>query len=222
MHTVSSLTLRDALADPALRESLIVSALMMVLSLGLTYLISWLYVLRTATLQAEGPRVDRLLVCGHALRDGRPSPVYRQRLSRAAALASGADGPDLLLAGGGDPPEAAVGRDWLLAQTNIEADRIGLEAASTDTFENLRHARELLPPGTRLGLVTSRFHLARVLVYARQLGFEATPVPAEERWHWRAGNLAATLREAGFLCWFVCGRFWARIARRQRLLERLR
>jgi uncharacterized SAM-binding protein YcdF (DUF218 family) len=222
MNTVSTLTLRDALADPALRETLLASAVFLVLSLGLTYLVVWLYVIRTAVVREARSRVDRLLVCGHALRAGRPSDIYRQRLYRAAELAREDTSLDLLLAGGGAPSEAAVGREWLMAQTAVGADRIGLEAASTDTFENLRHARDLLPPETRLGIVTSRFHMARVLVYARQLGLRAAPVPAEARWRWTVDNVKATLREAVFLSWFVCGRFWAQIARREPLLERIR
>ncbi|NEZ02600.1 YdcF family protein [Wenzhouxiangella sp. XN201] len=222
MNTVSTLTLRGALADPALRETLLASTVFLVLSLGLTYLVAWLYVIRSALVREARSRVDRLLVCGHALRAGRPSDVYRQRLHRAAKLACDDPSLDLLLAGGGAPSEAAVGREWLLAQAAVDADRIGLEAASTDTFENLRHAREMLGPETRLGIVTSRFHLARVLIYARQLGLRAAPVPAEDRWRWTVDNVKASLREAAFLKWFVCGRFWAQIARRQSLLERIR
>lgn len=222
MSTVSSLTIRDALSDSALRESLLASTLMLIMSGGLTLVITWLWVLRRARSVSGRPDVDWLIVCGYVLEAGRPSPVYRQRLSRAGRLA--AKDPDLrlLLAGGGEPSEAAAGRDWLVEQAEVDAERIVLEEFSTDTFANLRHARGLLPPGARLGVVTSRFHLARVLAYARQLGLDAVPVPAEPRWRFTFGNLAASIREAAFLCWFLCGRFWARLAQREHLLERLR
>jgi uncharacterized SAM-binding protein YcdF (DUF218 family) len=222
MSTLSSLTLRHALADPALRESLLVSLLLFVASAGLTLLATWVHVLLVALRRRRPVRVDWLVVCGHVLEDGRPSAVYRSRLREAARLAGGPAGPQLLLAGGGEPSEAAVGRDWLLAQGELPAERIHLEEISTDTFANLRHARTLLPAGTRIGLVTSRFHLARVLVYARQLGLDAVPVPAEARWRFNGVQLVASLREAAFLCWFLCGRFWARLARRRALLERIR
>lgn len=222
MSTVSSLTLRDALGDPALRESLLVSALMLVASGGLTLLVTWLWVLYRALASDRSHDIDYLIVCGYVLEHGRPSAVYRRRLRRAARSAENDSRVRLLLAGGGEPSEAAVGRDWLLAETAVEAARIELEEFSTDTFANLRHARGLLPGGARVGLVTSRFHLARVLVYARQLELDAVPVPAEPRWRATPGNLAASFREAAFLCWFVCGRFWARLARRERLLARIR
>ncbi len=221
MHTVSSLSLRDALADPPLRESLLASVLMLFASGGLVLLASWVWVLHRAVRSDDRASVDWLIVCGHVLEAGRPSALYRQRLRRAARLAAELPEARLLLAGGGDPSEAAVGRGWLVAECGLDVARVELEEASTDTFENLRHARGLLPPGARLGIVTSRFHLARVTVYARQLGLDAVPVAAESRWR-SGGNLVASLREAAFLCWFVCGRFWARLAGRRRLLERIR
>lgn len=222
MSTASNLTLRHALADPALRESLLASALMLLASSGLTLLGSWAWVLRQAMRRGSQPAVDWLVVCGYVLEDGRPSAVYRQRLRCAARMAEADAGVQLLLAGGGEPSEAAVGRDWLVAEMGVEAARIHLEEFSTDTFANLRHARGMLPRDARLGLVTSRFHLARVLAYARQLGLDAVAVPAERRWRFTPANLAASVREAAFLCWFLCGRFWAQLLRREMLLERLR
>lgn len=222
MSTVSNLSLRGALADPPLRESLLVSMLMLLASGGLVFLASWGWVLYRAVRSDDRACLDWLIVCGYVLDAGRPSKIYRQRLRRAARLATEQPGVRLLLAGGGEPSEAAVGRDWLVSECGFDAARITLEEASTDTFENLRHARGLLPPAARLGIVSSRFHLARVTAYARQLGLDAVPVAAEARWRLAAGNLAASLREAAFLCWFVCGRLWARLAGRRQLLERIR
>jgi uncharacterized SAM-binding protein YcdF (DUF218 family) len=204
MSSVSSLTLRAALRDPVLRESLIVTLLALIASAGLVLLACWAWVLRVSLLRDRALRVDRLVVCGHLLVAGRPSCVYRRRLARAAALAVADPRLRVLLAGGGEPSEAAVGRDWLIAEHGIDPERIDLEELSTDTFENLRHAREMLPPRTRLGVITSRFHLARVMVYARHLGLDG-----------------ASLREAAFLCWFICGRTWARAAGRRPLLDRI-
>lgn len=222
MSTVSSLTLRHALADPALRESLLVSAILLLASGGLAFLATWAWVLARALTRVRPRAVDWLIVCGHVLEAGQPSAVYRVRLRRAAALVADDSGIRILLAGGGRPSEAAAGRQWLIAECGIAADRMELEEISTDTFENLRHARGLLPTHARVGIVTSRFHLARVMVYSRQLGLDAVPVPAEARWRPTPANLGASLREAAFLCWFFCGRLWARLARRRRLLERIR
>lgn len=222
MNTASELTLRSALADPAMRESLLASALLLLLSGGLTFLLSWLWVLRRALETPPLEDLDGLLVCGHVLRDGRSSPEFVQRLRRAARLAERFPRLPIIVAGGGSPSEASVGRDWLLDHGAVAADRIRLETASLDTFENLRHTRSMLSGGERIGLVSSRFHLARVLAYARQLGLDVVAVPAEPRWRPTRANLAASLREGALLCWFISGRFWARLARRRRLLARIR
>lgn len=216
------MTLRSALADPALRETLLISALVFLATGGLIFVVTWLWVLGRGLARTRAPELDWLIVCGHRLECGRPSPVYRSRLERAAAIAQRDAGLQLLLAGGGQPSEAAVGRQWLAQRRGLAPERIHLEEISTDTFENLRHARTLLPARARLGLVTSRFHLARATVYARHLGMQVHPVPAEARWSPTIGNLAASVREAAFLCWFVCGRSWARLARRRCLTERIR
>lgn len=223
MSTLSRLTLRGALADSALRETLLVSALAILASGGLIYVVTWLWVLGGALARTRRPEVDWLIVCGYLLESsGRPSPIYRLRLACAAALAEQRPGLRLLLTGGGRPSEAAAGRQWLMQIHGLEPERIQLEEVSTDTFENLRHARTLLPPQAPTGIVTSRFHLARAMCYARHLGLQALPVPAEARWRPTIGNLAASVREAAFLCWFVCGRSWARLARRRCLTERIR
>jgi uncharacterized SAM-binding protein YcdF (DUF218 family) len=222
MSTLSDLTLRQALADSALRESLLATVAMLLLSGGLTLVLTWLWVMRQALRSPEAAEVDWLVVCGYVLEAGRPSPVFTTRLRRAAQLAGERPEAGLMIAGGGEPSEAAVGRDWLVSRAGLSPERIVLEEASMDTFENLRHARELLPSGARLGLVTSRFHLARVLAYAGQLDLRAVPLPAEPRWHSTAANWTGSFREAVFLCWFFSGRFWARLARRRRLLERIR
>ncbi len=223
MSTVSSLTLRRALADPALRESLLVSALAILATGGLVLAVTWLWVLGGALARTRRPDIDWLVVCGYLLDpSGRPSPVYRSRLARAAAVVDANPELPLLLTGGGRPSEAAAGQRWLTQECGLAPGRIQLEEVSTDTFENLRHARGLLPAQARVGIVTSRFHLARAMCYARHLGMQARPVPAEARWLPTIGNLVASLREAALLCWFVCGRSWARLARRRELLARIR
>lgn len=208
--------------DSALIESFIASLVVLVLSLGLSYAAAWLWVLvyaiRTRLVQASGT----LLVCGHQLCDGRPSPDYVARLDRAAALASDNPGLQLMLLGGGRPSEAAAGRDWLISDGRVGDERILLEEDSIDSFENLLQARELLAPTAPVHLLSSRYHLGRLRVFAAQLDLTVVLVPAEASWTFSRANLFASLREAAFLAWFVSGRAWARLAGRRRLLERIR
>lgn len=202
---------------------MLVSLAMLALTGGLALLLSWLWVLRWALVRNEQPgERGVLLLCGHQLRDGQPSPDYRRRLRRAAGLMAERPGLELVLLGGGLPSEASAGRDWLLEQTALDPARIRLEEDSIDSLENLRNARDLLDAQTELYLLSSRYHLGRLRIYARQLGLDARLLAAEDRFVPDPGSLGLSLLEAVYVCWFACGRLWARLARRQRLLERIR
>src|SRR5699024_1708234 len=114
MSTVSTLTLRRALADPGFRASLVITALALLATGGLVLVVTWLRALATARARACPGELDWLVVCGHLLEaSGQPSPIYRARLARGAALAEQNPQLCLLLAGGGRPSEAAAGRQWL-------------------------------------------------------------------------------------------------------------
>lgn len=213
---------RDVVGDAELRESLAVSSVAALASAGLTVLLAWLWVVRHALVRNGCPPVDWLVICGHSLEGAQPSAEYRSRLVRAEALAAQQPRMQLLLTGGGTPSEAQVGRDWLIQRGRVASTRLSLETSSRDTFENLRQVRAMLPPRVPLAILSSRFHLGRLRLYASHLGLQASLAPAGDAWYPTPRNLAVSLREAAFVCWFVTGRLWARLARRQRLLSRMR
>ena len=213
---------RDVLDDAELRESLIVSSAVAVASAGLTVVLAWLWVVRHALLRDSCPPVKWLVVCGHSLENAQPSAAYQARLARAEALALRNPRMRLMLTGGGTPSEAQVGRDWLIQRGRVAGMRMAVETRSRDTFENLRQVRTMLPAQCSMAILSSRFHLGRLRLCAAQLGLQATLVPAETSWYPTPRNLAVSLREAVFVCWFVTGRLWARLARRKRLLSRIR
>jgi uncharacterized SAM-binding protein YcdF (DUF218 family) len=209
------------MADAALRETLLVSALVVLLTAGLALLLAWLYVIRSAMANNHAGNLDWLVVCGHTLDDGQPSVEYRSRLTRAELIAGDQPALRLLLTGGGQPSEAAVGQRWLERRNRIDPGRMTLDESSRDTFENLRQARLLVPEGSTMGVLSSRYHLARIRLYADQLGLAVRPVPAESRWRFTAANIVATAGEAVFVCWFVVGRLWAKMLGRKALLDRI-
>lgn len=220
--TLRQRSAKRLITDPVIVESLIASLAILVLTGGLALLLAWLWVLRWALVTNARPTCGVLLLCGHQLQDGRPSSDYRHRLQRAARLM--ADSPDLrlVLLGGGSPSEAAAGRDWLLANSELSPSRIDLEEDSIDSLENLRNARGLLPKDSELYLLSSRYHLGRLRLFARQLGLEARLVAAEPRFVPGLRNLVLSIQESVYTGWFICGRFWARLARRESLLARIR
>lgn len=216
------------LRDADVLHALAVTALALVASGGLLWLGYLLHVWRLA---ARSPRRDDavsvLLVFGRRLDADRPGRDYRWRLRRCLRLArSGAAARVLLLGGcsGGRVSEAQAGADWLRRHGFPAAVPLQLEQASTDSLENLRHARELLRKGPLPGvaLVTSRYHLARCRLLARRLGFDARPVAAEPA---LPGGLRYRLRmvlEAGYLMWIDVGLRWATLIGHRRMLSRLR
>ena len=210
------------LNDSALVESLVVSLAVLVLTGGLSWLVSWLWVLCWAQVRSGRPTHGAVLVFGHQLVGGQPSADFRLRLQRAAAMCKSNDALRLIVLGGGQPSEAAAGRDWLVAEQGMDPHRIELEQHSIDSFENLRNARDMAGEDEPVYLLSSRYHLGRLKVYARQLDISGKLLPAESVFVPSPRNLACSLREAAYLCWFCSGRLWAWLARRERLLARLR
>ncbi|MDA3934922.1 MAG: YdcF family protein [Gammaproteobacteria bacterium] len=214
-------TVKKILKDPMLVETLIVSLVLVVISGGLIWFCAWVWVMRHALMSHSAPQAGTLLVCGHRLQNHQPTPDYIARLQRAVELLTHAPELRLILLGGGAPSEAAAGRRWLLANTVIADSKIGLEEQSENSFENLRHARELCIESEPVYVLSSRYHLGRLRILARQLGLPVILLTAEPRLQINLANLWRTITEAGYVCWFVCGLLWAKLGRRQAMLHRL-
>ena len=122
-----------------------------------------------------------LLILGAQVKpDGSPSVQLALRLETALAayraspcriIACGAQGSD-------EPrPEGEVMRDWLIARGAAPSDVLA-ETDSRSTRQNLQNAAALLPPGARVTVVTSDYHLPRALAIARDIGLDADGLPA--------------------------------------------
>ncbi len=209
----------------------VVTLAALLLSAGLVWLGYLIHVCRVAVRSPLlPPRRMIVLVFGRQLVRDAPGPDYRQRLRRALVLAEQRHTDQLMLLGGysgGRHSEAAAGQVWLREQGLAGELRVVLEQDSVDSLENLRHARRLLdidagegrrPP---VALVTSRYHLARCLLLARRLGFDASPVAAEARLPRHGIYLGRLLIEASYLMWIDLGLRWAQLVGRQRMVTRI-
>ena len=214
----------------------IVAASACVLSAGLVYLGYFVHVLRVARQAPCRPaRGQCLLVFGKHAPLGRIDRDFAARLDRAASLSRERRPTSVVLLGGGadgEPSEAEVARRELLARGVADVP-LQLEGQSRDTLQNLRNARELLrntascagsalqdalPPVT---LLSSRYHLARCALFARQLGFEWELCAAEARLPLGPRTLARLAGEAAYVCWTDLGTRWARLIGHRRMLERV-
>lgn len=216
------------LSDRDVLHAAMVVVVVLTLSLGLVWLGYLIHVWRIAARSSPTlPRPMTVLVFGRRLVRDQPEADYQQRLERALALMRSNLTEHVLLLGGcsgGTHSEAAAGRAWLAARELPAGVTLRLEQASIDSLENLRHARSLLqedgpllralPP---VALVTSRYHLARCLLLARRLGFDAVPVAAEPALSLNRRYLARLLAESGYLMWIDLGVRWARLIGHQRM-----
>lgn len=219
--------------DRDLIHAAAVAAVAMAASLGLVWLVYAAYVWRVASRSPLAPPDRRdVLVFGRRLVDDRPERDFRERLARALVLVREGHVDRLFLLGGrssGRISEAAAGAAWLRARGLPAHIAPRLEQASTDSLDNLRHARSLLReegPGRGLppvALVTSRYHLPRCLLLARWLGFEASvAVAAEERLRLDRRYLFRLFAESAYVMWIDLGLRWARLIGHGRLLMRVR
>jgi uncharacterized SAM-binding protein YcdF (DUF218 family) len=126
---------------------------------------------------------DYIIILGARVKGEIPSLALQYRIDAAAnymkknkktiAIASGGQGP------GEDITEAEAIKRGLVAH-GIPSNRIFLEDKSTDTVENIRFSKKLIPNHLKNGLiVTNDFHLYRAKSIAKDHGLSLKGIPAE-------------------------------------------
>ncbi|RNF83847.1 YdcF family protein [Montanilutibacter psychrotolerans] len=116
----------------------------------------------------------------------------------------------MLLTGG---PTAAAGASLVAALppgTAVRIEGAGVTAPATATAAR-----------PHVILLSSRYHLARCALFARQLGFDAELCAAEPRLQLGPRMLLRLAGEAGYVCITDLGTRWARLIRHRRMLERV-
>jgi len=194
-------------------------------SFGIVYLGYFAHVLRTARRAPVRPAGGGcLLLFGKHAPGGRIDPDFRHRLRRAADVWRLQPARTLVLLGGGfdgGDSEAEVARRGLFEEGVSRQATILLESESRDTLQNLRNARELLrgrPQAGPVVLLSSRYHLARCALFARNLGLDAELCAAEPAWQWRPLALWRVAGEAAYVCWTDLGTRWARLVRHRGMI----
>ena len=226
MPTQTAHRLRLAVDRDVLHTGLITLAAC-ALSAGIVYLAYFLHVLRVARRAPVTPeRGDCVLLFGKHAPRGRIDADFAARLERAATLWRDRPPTDLILLGGGapdEPSEAEIARRALLARGLADGPALRLEGHSRDTLQNLRNARELLvgESSRRVTLLSSRYHLARCALFARQLGYDWELCAAEPRLAFGPTTFLRLAGEAFFVCWSDLGTRWARFIGSHRMLARV-
>lgn len=135
-----------------------------------------LLILIGSTFSAKGEQqLSYLIVLGAQMKPNGPSVVLEKRLRRAYTYLT--ENPETLcvLSGGqgsNEPVSEAQGMYEDLVKKGVDPKRLILEDQSTNTVENLRFSRKLIPQEVqKVGIVTSNFHVYRSLRLAKQQGF---------------------------------------------------
>jgi SanA protein len=129
-------------------------------------------------------------------RDGRPTPVLRDRVSRAAELFFAGKVEKLLMSGDNSYEyynEPAAMRNYAL-DLGVPDAAIVLDYAGRRTYDTCYRAREVFGLRDAI-LVTQSFHLPRALYVCNKLGLEASGVAADLRSYNRRSWIWWNIRE---------------------------
>jgi uncharacterized SAM-binding protein YcdF (DUF218 family) len=130
------------------------------------------------------------------------------RISAAGELSRTYPAAMVVYAGRGEGPVIDV-----LSDLGIQSERIVVEDASANTYENARNTARMLDPkrGERWILVTSASHMPRAIATFRTAGFDVVPFPVDYRQGLSTASTASTTQapssfaqqELLALAWYV-------------------
>jgi uncharacterized SAM-binding protein YcdF (DUF218 family) len=126
---------------------------------------------------------DYLIVLGARVKRTVPSLVLKERINTAAAYLQANKNTVVIASGGKGPGEDISEAENIkneLMKKGIGNTRIILEDQSTDTYENIRFSKRLIPKGGKKGVVvTNTFHLYRAIMIAKDQNLNVYGVPAK-------------------------------------------
>ena len=147
---------------------------------------------------------DAAIVLGAAVWNGKPSPVFEERIKHAIFLYENNQVEYLIFTGGvgirDERSEADVGREYAI-QNGVEPDHIFTESESRITYQNLSKAKAIAS-NTDISsylIVSDPLHMKRSVVMAKDLGMNAfpSPTPTSKYESWKS-KLPFLLREIYF------------------------
>jgi len=172
--------------NPLFRKSLIIIALVIVSIFTLTSLLSvFIQVKSNEHIYhniVEIPAAQVAVIPGAAiLRNGKISPVFRDRVDRAIELYTAGKVKKILVTGDNSSEthnEVNPAQTYLIEHNIPEAD-IFLDHAGFDTYSSMYRARDIFLTDSII-VVSQSFHLPRSIFIARCLGINAIGMNADE------------------------------------------
>jgi len=205
---------------------LILSALIMIATAGISYLFCFKKIFNTARTTPHHCS-DNVMVCvlGKKLVNEKPDKEYLLRLNRATHILENDGQSQVILLGGqtgnAKISEAFAGKEFLLSN-NIKSSQIYLEEASRNTLENIKNAIVLLKEkDKKIVVVTNRYHLARAKQMAEGFGLDVTLCAAEERLNINFVTVFKLIIEALHVHWYISGHYYAHLTNNNRIINRV-
>ncbi|MCP4426983.1 MAG: YdcF family protein [Chloroflexi bacterium] len=145
---------------------------------------------------------DAAIVLGAAVWNGRPAPVFEERIRHGITLYQSGQAEYLIFTGGiGDKDsiaESEAARAYAISQ-GISADKILVETTSQITYENLYEACKLMDLANLRDaiIVSDPLHMKRSMRIAADIEMDAypssTPTTRYRTWRSKSGSLAYEL-----------------------------
>lgn len=162
-------------------------SLSLLLCCGLIVVAATGYVIQHTSKAAPPKDWDYVLVLGCRVREDGPSVALQERIQ--AAYQHLTDNPrTICVVSGGKGEDEPISEAQCifdhLVDMGIDPERIWMEEQATSTMENLQYTLELLEKKTgqrptRVGLISSDYHLYRATLYAKECGIETMTVAAK-------------------------------------------
>lgn len=122
------------------------------------------------------PGADYVIILGAQWKPEGPSEVLRRRLDKAVEYLNDNHDTCVIVSGGQGSNEIvseAAGMRQYLVDAGIDEERIQMEDASANTYENLVFSGRLLEiENDRIVIVTNNFHMFRALGIAKKQGYK--------------------------------------------------
>lgn len=134
----------------------------------------------TAEEAAELSGTDCAVVLGAGVRNGKPTPMLRDRILTGVSLYECGAVPKIIMSGDhgrADYDEVNVMKK-LAMEKGIPDSDIFMDHAGFSTYETLYRAKKVFE-ADKVIIVTQKYHLYRALYIAEKLGIEAYGVPAD-------------------------------------------
>jgi hypothetical protein len=156
-----------------LRRLIVMGVFAAVLALGYLAVMNYL-----SSKVHETHRSDAIVVLGAAQFNGKPSPLFQNRLDHALAMYRAGVSQHIVTVGGNQPgdrfTEGQAGRDYLIGR-GVPSSAVQAVKTGSNSWTSLQAvAAQLAPTSTyRITLVTDAVHMARVYDMSKALGFGA-------------------------------------------------